>query len=204
MLRVIATHVLSIGTIAITFICAGNIEELPASPTLIYAILIILFISVLTLAVIDVAHKCRSSDIEYSGDTKDEEARNYMTNLVTKNRGRCAISSNNLSWVTGDALEAMLTKAEQDELEIIMPKENAVSRQLANAGAHIHYYGEEEGPLESRFTIVNFQRSGQWAAVSHQVNDVHIIRKIRSGNDPTLYLAMDLFRTARRHAAMRS
>lgn len=203
MLQRIVTHLASLVALIVTILFSGDLGALARDAPVRFICIVFAFVIVLVLVLLDIVRAVKSRDIKYTGADKDEKARRYMTNLVTKNRGRCAISSNALSWVTGDALEAMSIKAKQSKLDVIMPKENDVSNRLEKCGANVYYYGDEKGPLESRFTIVNFERSGQWAAVSHQVDGAHIIRRIRSGADPTLYLAMDLFRMAQRHAKAR-
>jgi hypothetical protein len=200
MIRTISTHVAAVGTVVLTVVLAGVFDNLQTTSPIKLIVVGFLLVAVLVLAVWDIVVARKRAPIRYSGADKDEKARAFMTKLITENNGRCAISSNNLSWVTGDALVAMTDKASNKSLLIVMPQENETSKELALKGAEVYYYGAELSPISSRFTIVNFGRSGKWAAVSHEVDGAHIIQKVRSGSDPTLHMAEDLFEMARRKA----
>jgi hypothetical protein len=174
MIRTISTHVAAVGTVVLTVVLAGVFDNLQTTSPIKLIVVGFLLVAVLVLAVWDI--------------------------VVARKRAPIRISSNNLSWVTGDALVAMTDKASNKSLLIVMPQENETSKELALKGAEVYYYGAELSPISSRFTIVNFGRSGKWAAVSHEVDGAHIIQKVRSGSDPTLHMAEDLFEMARRKA----
>lgn len=199
MIRTISTHVAAVGTVVLTVVLAGVFDNLQTTSPIKLIVVGFLLVAVLVLAVWDIVVARKRAPIRYSGADKEEKARAFMTKLITENSGRCAIS-NDLSWVTGDALVAMTDKASNKSLLIVMPQENETSKELALKGAEVYYYGAELDPIRSRFTIVNFGRSGEWAAVSHEVDGAHTIQKVRSGSDPTLHMAEDLFEMARRKA----
>lgn len=196
MIRTLVAHAAAVGSLIVAVLFDVD-RETPLAKLIIVGVM---FVVVVILAAWDSIVAGKTRPIRYNGENKDEKARAFMTDLVTKNSGRCAISSNNLSWVTGDALNAMKNKAKDRSLIIVMPQENDISKELQELGADVHYYGADLKPISSRFTIVNFERSGQWAAVSHEVNGTHIIQKVRSGENPILHMAEDLIEMARRTA----
>lgn len=164
------------------------------------AILVVVVVAVaISLALWEVITAVRLRPIAYKGKKRNERIQKYMANL-TRFDGQCVVSSNDLSWVSGEAYEMLMKKAAERSLVLVMPRENEMSRELVAAGAEARYYGDETFRLRSRFTVVNSNRADAWVAVGYGRKGAHMIREFHSSDDPTLNMAKDLIDMARRLA----
>lgn len=127
------------------------------------------------------------------------DVNDYMHNVINTG-SKCTISSNNLSWVTDEILDLMKRKAKSGDLELVMPKENDISKELGEAGAKLSYYSANDPDFgfKSRFTLINDGRSDSWVVIGYSSEDHHTIRKVISSDDPVYHLTHDLIDAARR------
>lgn len=154
----------------------------------------------LGLAAYDVRGVVRDLPRRFKGATRDKDIRDFMTELLA-GEGQCAVSSNDLSWVKGEARDALFEKARAKSLALVMPVQNELSEELVRAGAKAHYYGDENFKFRSRFTLVNPSRADAWLAVGVGTPKAHIIRIIDSNAEPAFNMAVDLVELAERVAA---
>lgn len=198
MIRTILAQLSAVASIVLTVLLAGSLGELLMTPW--KAILVVVVVAVaISLALWEVITAVRSRPIAYKGKKRNERIQKYMANL-TRFDGQCVVSSNDLSWVSGEAYEMLMKKAAERSLVLVMPRENEMSRELVAAGAEARYYGDETFRLRSRFTVVNSNRADAWVAVGYGRKGAHMIREFHSSDDPTLNMAKDLIDMARRLA----
>jgi hypothetical protein len=196
--RTILAQVSAVAAVVLTVLLAGNLDELFATAWKVVLVGVAV-VSAVALAAWEVIAAVRSRPIAYKGKKRNERIRKYMANLTTFD-GQCVVSSNDLSWVSGEAYEMLMKKAAQRSLVLVMPKANQMSRQLVKAGAEARYYGDGTFRLRSRFTVVNSNRADAWVAVGYGRKGAHMIREFHSSDDPTLNMAKDLIDIARRLA----
>lgn len=198
MIRTILAQLSAVASIVLTVLLAGSLGELLMTPW--KAILVVVVVAVaISLALWEVITAVRSRPIAYKGKKRNERIQKYMANL-TRFDGQCVVSSNDLSWVSGEAYEMLMKKAAERSLVLVMPRENEMSRKLVTAGAEARYYGDETFRLRSRFTVVNSNRADAWVAVGYGRKGAHMIRELHSSDDPTLNMSKDLIDMARRLA----
>lgn len=198
MIRTILAQLSAVASIVLTVLLAGSLGELLMTPW--KAILVVVVVAVaISLALWEVITAVRLRPIAYKGKKRNERIQKYMANL-TRFDGQCVVSSNDLSWVSGEAYEMLMKKAAERSLVLVMPRENEMSRKLVAAGAEARYYGDETFRLRSRFTVVNSNRADAWVAVGYGRKGAHMIREFHSSDDPTLNMAKDLIDMARRLA----
>ena len=198
MIRTILAQLSAVASIVLTVLLAGSLGELLMTPW--KAILVVVVVAVaISLALWEVITAVRLRPIAYKGKKRNERIQKYMANL-TRFDGQCVVSSNDLSWVSGEAYEMLMKKAAERSLVLVMPRENEMSRKLVTAGAEARYYGDETFRLRSRFTVVNSNRADAWVAVGYGRKGAHMIREFHSSDDPTLNMAKDLIDMARRLA----
>jgi hypothetical protein len=128
-------------------------------------------------------------------------------------RGRIAIFSNDMTWVSEEVYvsriqrawlkltgrktqtikELLLAKAGKGELKLCLPRSNALSQELEAAGATVSTY-EALGLIpKSRFTIVRFGQQGAAVAIGRPDPDlVHRIEVFSEGHHPAFAMAQDL------------
>ncbi len=92
----------------------------------------------------------------------------------------------------------MVEKAQQRSLVLVMPMRNILSSELESKGAVAYYYGDDDFKFSSRFTLVNYSRADAWIAIGFGDNSGHTIREVHKRDDPTVFLADDLIRLAKR------
>lgn len=198
MLRIALTHLTAIVTIVLTIALAVDMNSLKTLG--VKSLIIILAIGVtLVTAAWDFRQAQKSTPNRFKGKKREEKIREYMTNIV-KNDGRCVISSNDLSWATGDARDALEEKARLKSLVLVMPKPIELSEILTKKGATAYYYGTSGLKFRSRFTLVNESRADSWVAIGYGENTAHLIREINSKDDPAFHLAEDLIELAKQSA----
>lgn len=198
MIRTVLAQLSAVAAVVLTVLLAGDLVELLMTPW--KAVLVVMVVvGAISLAVWEGIAAVRSRPIAYKGKKRNERIRKYMANL-TKFDGQCVVSSNDLSWVSGEAYDMLMKKATERSLVLVMPRANEMSRKLARAGAEARYYGDETFRLRSRFTVVNSNRADAWVAVGYGRKGAHIIREFHSSDDPTLNMAKDLIDIARRLA----
>ncbi|MFT7711761.1 hypothetical protein ACMT9Y_12445 [Clavibacter tessellarius] len=195
MIRTILAQVSAVAAVLLTVFLAGDLEALLASPVKTALVGLALCVAIV-LGAWEVIAAFRARPIEYKGAKRNERIRTYMSNL-TNFDGQCVISSNDLSWVSGDAQEVLMRKAAENSLVLVMPKANAKSRALVEAGAEARYYGNDSFRLRSRFTVINPERADAWVAVGYGRKGSHMIREFHTSDDPTLNMAKDLIEMAR-------
>lgn len=198
MIRTILAQLSAVASIVLTVLLAGSLRELLMTPWKVILVVVVVAVAI-SLALWEVITAVRSRPIAYKGKKRNERIQKYMANL-TRFDGLCVVSSNDLSWVSGEAYEMLMKKAAERSLVLVMPRENEMSRELVAAGAEARYYGDETFRLRSRFTVVNSNRADAWVAVGYGRKGAHMIREFHSSDDPTLNMAKDLIDMARRLA----
>lgn len=198
MIRTILAQLSAVAAVVLTVLLAGDLVELLMTPWKAVLVVVVVVVAI-SLAVWEVIAAARSLPIAYKGKNRNERIRKYMANL-TKFDGQCVVSSNDLSWVSGEAYEMLMKKATERSLVLVMPRANEMSRKLERAGAEARYYGDGTFRLKSRFTVVNSNRADAWVAVGYGRKGAHMIREFHSSDDPTLNMAKDLIDIARRLA----
>lgn len=198
LIRTTLTHCAAVLALIVTVIFTSNAGKLLSSP-LNFIIVVLAILTALGLAILDVRIVAANRPKRFIGKNRDAKIRKFMTKLVSGD-GRYVMSSNDLSWAHGKALEALESKAQAGSLELIMPTETALSRKLVDAGATGHYYGDDNFRFRSRFTIVNAGRAGAWVAVGIGEEEAHVVRSISSNEDPVFHMAADLVALAERAA----
>ena len=202
MVRTVLAHVGSILALIVAVLMAGDLSTLLAKPLNVTFVFSAIAAAIL-LALWDCVQTARLLPKRFAGKKRNDKVRAYMVRLISS-EGRCVLSSNDLSWVKDDALEALLKKAGQKSLKLLMPVPTDLSGRLVEAGAEALYYGENGLKLKSRFTIVNHDRHDTWVAVGMGTREAHIIREIQSNDDPTFHMATDLVRLAERSSVSSS
>lgn len=198
MIRTILAQLSAVASIVLTVLLAGSLRELLMTPWKVILVVVVVAVAI-SLALWEVITAVRLRPIAYKGKKRNERIQKYMANL-TRFDGQCVVSSNDLSWVSGEAYEMLMKKAAERSLVLVMPRENEMSRELVAAGAEARYYGDETFRLRSRFTVVNSNRADAWVAVGYGRKGAHMIREFHSSDDPTLNMAKDLIDMARRLA----
>lgn len=195
--RTILTQLAAFLAVVASVLLANDLKTVAETPwKLILGILVLLIAAVAALG--EIIGTFRSSPIRYRGVRRDEKILKRMTKIL-RTQENCVISSNDLSWVKGKALEALSKKASNNSLTLVMPRANMISRDLVDKGAVAYYYGDEEFKFASRFTLVNHSRSDAWVVIGHGTKQEHTMRMIDSKDDPAIHLADDLFRLVKRH-----
>lgn len=161
---------------------------------------VLVVIAALAAALWEIVGASKSRPVRFSGHRRDEKILKYMLGML-RTQAHLVISSNDLSWVKGEARHALFEKASHSSLTLLMPCANDLSSDLVSKGAVAYYYGDDEFRFASRFTLVNHSRSDAWVAIGHGAKNEHTIRTIDSKDDPAIHLADDLFRLVRRNAA---
>lgn len=197
MTRTALAHAAALAALVLSVVLATDFETLFKSPVK-TTVLILAFVLAVGLATWDLIGAKRDQPIRYRGKKRNAKIVKYMTKLL-KFDGQCVMSSNDLSWVEGDARDALFEKARRKSLVLVMPSRNELSRELEKAGARAYYYGDQDFRFRSRFTLVNPSRADAWVAIGHGNNAAHTIREVHAESDPTVYLADDLYRLAMRH-----
>jgi hypothetical protein len=131
-------------------------------------------------------------------------------------RGKVAIFSNDMSWVSDDVhvrwyervvrwlrrrrsasiSELLLEKARKDELTLCLPRETALSQRLEQEGARVTTYAALKIVPEGRFTIIRYGQQDAEVAIGRSVRGVHRIETFAKGEHPAFALAEDLVRFA--------
>lgn len=123
---------------------------------------------------------------------KESQIRDYMYKWISQG-GRVAILSNDMSWVSDDAMKELLrSKAHRDELCLCLPREISLSQELESAGAQVYTYPELEYVPQSRFTIINKGRMDAQVAVGRRYGEKHVIERFSLGEHPIFSVADDL------------
>ena len=139
-------------------------------------------------------------------DKSDAEGiKEYMHSWI-EHGGRVAIWTRDLSWAqNSDTRQLLKIKAARNELILCLPENNALTNELAAAGAEVCAYGSDslESP-SSRFTIAFFGRDGSRVAVGRANGNTHIIDEFAPSDHPAFYLAEDLIGLARGQITKRS
>lgn len=198
MLRTILTQLAAFLAVVASVLLANDLKSVLDTPWKLVLGAIVLFVAA-GAATWEVIGTFRSSPIRYRGKRRDEKILKHMTKML-RTQEHCVISSNDLSWVKGEARDVLFNKASKNSLTLVMPRANELSSDLEDKGAVAYYYGDEEFKFASRFTLVNHSRSDAWVAIGHGTKDEHTIRMIDSKGDPAIHLADDLFRLVRRSA----
>lgn len=195
--RTVIVHLVSLLAITITvFLAAGVINSLDFIGIFSLSLLLL---AVVLLTVWDILEAYKERPRRYGGKSRETKVRGYMINLLAGD-GKCVVSSNDLSWAQGDAKDALLKKATANSLELLMPRETELSKELEEAGAEVYYYGDAEYRFKSRFTIVNSARSDSYVAIGRGTRRAHLITLVDSNSDPVYHMATDLKSLAKRVA----
>ena len=121
----------------------------------------------------------------------------YMTELINES-STSSVFSRDLSWADGSAKAALLAKAHDESLTLVLPKASKLSDELEAAGATVHLYKDIGYVINSRFTIVNADTTSAAVAIGRKHGDVHIIEKISGVEHAGYMLAIDLFNVLRK------
>lgn len=198
--RTILTHAGAIIALVVTIIFASNAGTLLKAP--VNLIVVILAFSIaLVLAVWDIYKVATNRPRRFTGKYREAKIREFMIRIISGD-GRCVMSSNDLSWVKDEAVDALMSKARKSSLDLIMPSRTVLSQKLVDAGARAHYYSDNDFKFKSRFTIVNVGRADAWVAVGMGTEKAHMVRIVSSNDDPFFHIAKDLVALAERTAKM--
>jgi hypothetical protein len=126
-----------------------------------------------------------------------------MFNWISKGN-RVAIFTRDMTWTdTNDIKELLCKKAGNHELSIYLPeitqRIKPFIEELKNYGASIYTYPELDLIPESRFTIINKDRSDAQVAVGRNVKGKHTIEEYTIGEHPVFGIANDLTRVICKH-----
>lgn len=198
MIRTILTQLTAFLALVASILLANDLKSLVETPWKLVLGIVVLLVAILA-ATWEVIGTAKSRPIRFRGKKRDVKILKYMTKML-RTQEQCVISSNDLSWVKGEARDVLLEKAAKKSLTLVMPRENELSAELTDSGAVAYYYGDEEFKFASRFTLVNHSRSDAWVAIGHGTKNEHTIRAIDSKDDPAIHLADDLYRLVRRRA----
>jgi hypothetical protein len=93
--------------------------------------------------------------------TSDEEINNYMKKLISSG-STLDIVSGRLHWVSEDKTvkKKMIERAKNAEINIYLPGENQIARELGMNGLHIHIIPSLGRYQHARFTLVDKNRPG--------------------------------------------
>jgi hypothetical protein len=135
-----------------------------------------------------------------ANDPKQQEKINqFMRDWIVRGQ-KIAIFSNDMSWVqdASEVKKLLISKAKKDEVEIFLPKENALSKELAQKGAKVYAYDKDFQPL-IRFTVINRGRDDAKVAIGrrNKAGDFQI-EKYLMGHDATCALANDILNVIQR------
>ena len=165
------------------------------------ALLVFATFSFVVLVVLEfLAHRGRR--VYAKSDT--DGIKKYMHDWI-EHGGRVAIWTRDMSWAHNDDTRGLLReKAARRELILCLPEQNALTTELAAAGAEVCAYGANrlESPA-SRFTIIFFGRDGARVAVGRADGDTHVIDEFSAGSHPAFHLAEDLIALVRAQCADR-
>ena len=129
--------------------------------------------------------------------------RDYLFRWISVG-GRVCIFSNDMSWVQDEEMKEMLrSKAEKDELTIVLPSPIPLTEELKQNGAHIITYAPLKYTPKSRFTIINDGRDGAQIAIGRRIRDVHCIDEFAEGSHPVFAVASDLIEILRQYNSNR-
>lgn len=199
MWRTIITQLGALVALGLTVVLSGDLKTTLQNPM---NILLLTAAVVLTigLAIWDLTAAYKARTLRFKGRKKDKRILTYMVNNL-RPEGQVVMSSNDLSWAqSGAGKAALLDKARANSLTLLMPRETTLSRQLQSSGAQVIYYGAGDPNFRfaSRFSLFREGRAGEWFAVGHADEDVHLIRRIKSNSDPTFHMSRDLIELAKR------
>jgi hypothetical protein len=91
----------------------------------------------------------------------EEEINDYMKKLISSG-STLDIVSNRLHWVSEDntVKQKMIERARNAEINIYLPEENQIAKELRANGLHIHIIPSLGGGEHARFTLVDKNRPG--------------------------------------------
>ncbi|WP_145929197.1 hypothetical protein [Chromobacterium vaccinii] len=106
----------------------------------------------------------------------------YLSSWI-EHSGKIVISTNDLSWGNGDALEILRSKAQSGDLTIIAPAKTNKLQELANEGASILLY--KSPSIATRFTFIDYGKNTARVAIADADNNgsKHIIWTHKSGDE---------------------
>ncbi|MCK4368330.1 MAG: hypothetical protein KAV68_01485 [Dehalococcoidales bacterium] len=123
---------------------------------------------------------------------KESQIRDYIYKWISRG-GRVAILSHDMSWVRDEDMKKLLrSKADCNELDLCIPREIALSKELQREGAQVHTFSELQYVPESRFTIINRGRMDAQVAVGRRIKGKHMIEEFSMGEHPIFSVANDL------------
>ena len=106
--------------------------------------------------------------------------------------GRTAILSRDLSWANANTTTDILSrKAADGELTLFVSSINEQCERLADSGATVIEYGELDFTPRSRFTIIDFGKTGARVAIGSKEKGRHKISEYQEGMHPSFALAED-------------
>lgn len=115
----------------------------------------------------------------------------YMKEWLQKG-GRCLILSRNMSWVQDAELELLKSKATAGDLELLVGEKNSVISELEKDGARVFDYSLLNFVPSSRFTIIDYEKSGEQIAIGKGRDGKHLITEHSKNDDDVFVLAKDL------------
>jgi hypothetical protein len=124
----------------------------------------------------------------------DKEINSFMHRWIS-NSGRTIVFTRDMSWAKDSKeIQGLLkTKAQKDELSIIIPDRNELINELEKNGAKIFDYKELDYVPESRFTIIKYgQASSSRVAVGRRNGkNEHVINEF-SVDNPFFWVTQDV------------
>ncbi len=125
----------------------------------------------------------------------------YMYRWISQ-RGRVVIFTRDMSWANSKQIRDLLfEKARNRELEICLPKQTPLGKELLDVGADIYTYSSFNGTPYSRFTIIRYGKDDARIAIGRNVDGVHRIDEYSYGLDPVFSIAYDLVRLVKHYSS---
>lgn len=132
-----------------------------------------------------------------------DHIKDYLHQWISRGQ-RVVIFSRDLSWVDDEKMKQLLRiKAERHELELCLPQEIPISRELAGRGAEIYTYADLDYVPGSRFTIIDAGRHDAQVAIGRTLGNRHVVKEISAGDDPLFAVANDLVEVIKRFSRAR-
>jgi len=126
--------------------------------------------------------------------SSDEEINNYMKNLISSG-STLDIVSNRLHWVSEDesVKERLIERARSSDINIYLPTENQIARELRENGLHIHIIPSFGKTPHARFTLVdkNHPGSAMLAVGSGRIPNFNISEFYENSHPQVVALARD-------------
>jgi hypothetical protein len=132
-----------------------------------------------------------------------EKIKEYLYKWIARGQ-RVVIFSRDMSWADDKHMLGLLhEKSKRKELELCLPRDIALSAELAQSGADVYTYSNLNYIPTSRFTIINAGRHDAQVAIGRTVGHKHLVKEISGGDDALVAVANDLVEVIKRSSRLR-